>query len=579
MPYRIEDKIKFLSEASKILSSSLDYKATIAVVANLVVNNLSDFCLVDVIEGENMKRLAVGVSDGKHEGIVQKFFGFTPDPENKKAIYEAAKLGKPIIIRKATKQWLSTVSKIPEEKEIVSKLNLKSFIFAPLKSRGKIVGVMTLASNKDKFYYKQGDSIFIEELAGRIGLAIDNARLFSQTQEALKVRNAQSAMLRSIYKSALDFLAPQSLPQTYKIAVSEAIKIAQAEFGIIFLENNGILSRVYTNMKDPGYVEPRRDGYTYRSFKTGRTQLLTSDKKDRINPKLTALGIKSIVIIPLTYHNKAIGALTLLAKNDKHFTRDKLELLRVFCGLVSLAIEKTRLYKEAESTLKTRDLFISMAAHELRTPTTTIQGYTQMMKRKSEKGEPVPQKWVSILYGETVRLNNLLRELLRVEQVKTGQLKYTWKRNSLTEIIERVIGASSVTHPNHKVIFENKIRKGSDVILCDFDKIMQAVINLVNNAAKFSPSGTRIKISLFHRGSNIIIAVKDEGSGISKKDLPHVVEGFYKGEEHTKEGMGLGLFLTENIVQRHGGSINVKSQLGKGTVVEMIFPTNPSHII
>lgn len=189
MAYIIKDRIHFLYEASKILSSTLDYNITLAIVASLVVTNIADFCLIDITEGEEMKRLAARVADPKKQKLAEKFFNFPPDPRNKQAIYEAAEIGRPIIIKEATEKWLKTVSKIKEEREIVKKLKLKSFIFAPLRSRGKIVGVMTIASSQDGFYYTEEDSYFMEELASRIGIAVDNSKLFSEAQDALRTRD------------------------------------------------------------------------------------------------------------------------------------------------------------------------------------------------------------------------------------------------------------------------------------------------------------------------------------------------------------------------------------------------------
>lgn len=126
MPYLIKDRIQFLAETGQILSSFLDYYTTLANVAKLVVTNIADFCIIDINEKGEMKRVAVRVSNRKKQKIANEFFNFSPDPRNKMAIYEAAKLGRPIIIRQATKSWLRTVSRIPREREVVKNLELNS---------------------------------------------------------------------------------------------------------------------------------------------------------------------------------------------------------------------------------------------------------------------------------------------------------------------------------------------------------------------------------------------------------------------------------------------------------------------
>jgi len=187
--YVVRDKIQFLSEASKILSSTLDYNVTLVSVAKLVVEGIADFCIIDIAEGEKMERVVVRTSRKSDQRLANKMFNFQPDPKNKFAIYDAANTGSSILIEKVTKKWLKTISRIQEEQEIVEKLELKSFIFTPLISRGKIIGVLTVGSSRQGFSYTVDDVLFVDELAGRAALAVDNSRLFSEAQQAIQTRD------------------------------------------------------------------------------------------------------------------------------------------------------------------------------------------------------------------------------------------------------------------------------------------------------------------------------------------------------------------------------------------------------
>lgn len=189
MPYVVTDKIHFLSEASKILSSSLDYNVTLAIVAKLLVTNVADFCIIDILDGHKMNRLAVSVSDSSKKSLSQEMLHFLPNPKNKMAIYDAAKRRAPIIIKKATEKWLSSVSNIKGERDTIIELGLNSHIFVPLISRGDVIGVLTLASMDPTFSYEGEDAIFLEELATRIALAVDKARLYAEAQRALQTRD------------------------------------------------------------------------------------------------------------------------------------------------------------------------------------------------------------------------------------------------------------------------------------------------------------------------------------------------------------------------------------------------------
>ncbi len=189
MPYVVSDKILFLSEASKVLSSSLDYYVTLGTVAELIVTGVSDFCIIDIFDGRKMSRVAVRVADRKKQKLADKMYEFLPNPSNKEAIYDTAKNSKTVLIKKATPSWLKKVSKIKEERETVQKLGLNSHLFVPLISRGQTIGVLTTASMDPKFSYSENDLPFIEELANRAAAAVDKARLYLEAQKALRTRD------------------------------------------------------------------------------------------------------------------------------------------------------------------------------------------------------------------------------------------------------------------------------------------------------------------------------------------------------------------------------------------------------
>jgi len=189
MPYIVQDRVRFLLEAGRILSTTLDYNVTLVSIAKLLVEGVCDFCIIDILEKDGMNRVVVRSSKKSDQVLANKFFKFLPDPRNKEAIYAAAMTGLPILIQKVTPQWLRTVSQIEEERQSVKKLQLNSFIFAPLRSRGRVIGVITIASNKSDFSYSDEDVAFIDAIATRAALAVDNSKLYSEAQAALNSRD------------------------------------------------------------------------------------------------------------------------------------------------------------------------------------------------------------------------------------------------------------------------------------------------------------------------------------------------------------------------------------------------------
>jgi K+-sensing histidine kinase KdpD len=140
-------------------------------------------------------------------------------------------------------------------------------------------------------------------------------------------------------------------------------------------------------------------------------------------------------MVPLMNRGKSIGVMSIMSKK-KRFSEKHLEILAYFTPLASLAIRKAQLYEELDKALRTRDLFISMAAHELRTPVTTMYVYTQMLKKKSAKGQKLDSEWVDNLLYEMARLTKLIDELLQVNQIKTGNLRYEFEEVDVDHVIK-----------------------------------------------------------------------------------------------------------------------------------------------
>lgn len=374
-----------------------------------------------------------------------------------------------------------------------------------------------------------------------------------------------------IYKSSLKFLAPLTIEQTYKLIVEEAIKLVKAHYGSIFLFQEGELKRVYASEARLYQIKVRRKGTTYKTFKQRKAHVFDAKVLAKVHPEFKALGVESIISIPLTYRKQSLGVLSLQSDKKAHFTDKELNILKWFGSLATLAIRKTQLYDEVKRTLEARDLFISMAAHELRTPITTISGYSQLLYSKFA-GSNVPEaRWISDLTWETLRLTHLVNELLEVDHIKIGQFQYVFKECNLREIVRRAIADFRFTFPDYKVLIDDKLN-GVDTVIGDFNKLLQLTINLLDNAAKFSPSNSEIIIELKAKKPHLSLIIKDQGKGILKKDMPEIFEKFYRGSDHTREGMGLGLFLAKNIVKQHHGDIVVYSKEKKGTKVEVRLP-------
>ncbi len=227
-----------------------------------------------------------------------------------------------------------------------------------------------------------------------------------------------------------------------------------------------------------------------------------------------------------------------------------------------------------------RSGFIANVSHELRSPLTSMQGFAQGMLDGT-----IPQeehgKYLTIIHSETQRLTKLIRELLDLSQIESGNFPLHIKRFDINELIRRVLIRFLDKMEEKGIEIEVDFKEDYCYVDADADRMEQVVINLVDNAIKFTPGGGKITVWTHTASDTAMISVTDTGTGIPEEDIPYIFERFYKVDKsHTgKMGTGLGLAIVKKIMDQHNGSVSVRSQLGKGTsfVVELKASKNQAH--
>lgn len=222
---------------------------------------------------------------------------------------------------------------------------------------------------------------------------------------------------------------------------------------------------------------------------------------------------------------------------------------------------------------KMKNDFISTVSHEIRTPLTAIKGWGETLR--NVKSDPVLfDKGLDIIVSETTRLSVMVEELLDFSRMQTSSFKIINESFDINELLTSVY-----SFYKHKADEEDKTlvftceEDSENIITGDHDKIRQVLINIIDNAIKYTPQGGKIEIQLQKIQKYVKITVSDNGSGIPSADLPHIKEKFYKAD-NTVRGTGIGLAVADEIIKAHGGEINIESELSKGTTVEIILPFN-----
>jgi PAS domain S-box-containing protein len=231
-----------------------------------------------------------------------------------------------------------------------------------------------------------------------------------------------------------------------------------------------------------------------------------------------------------------------------------------------LAVVVMRDLTELKRLERMRDEFLSTAAHELKTPITSIKGYAQLLNRWAPGGhEPREGKAFQVLNRQSDRLNELVQELLEVSRLQLGRLNLRRQRFDLCELVDEVLERMRGVSAQHRLVFEHD---GPVTVDADWDRLDQVLSNLLDNAIKFSPDGGIIQVSVTTRDATAVVSVRDQGMGIPQERQGQLFERFYRAHEglaSDRGGMGIGLHLSEQLMQRHGGRLWFESEEGKGS--------------
>jgi signal transduction histidine kinase len=305
-------------------------------------------------------------------------------------------------------------------------------------------------------------------------------------------------------------------------------------------------------------------------------------RPDRSDPEhaetYRTAGAEAAIAAPITAGERRLGVLAVYAPRAPIFAEDDLVLGQLLADQAAVILESRALIDEAarvrarEEAVRLKDDFLSAAAHDLKTPLTTLLGQAQLLERRALRDPHAPADLEGIrrIIRESRRLNTLVLELLDAARLERGTLLGPREPVDLVAVAQEV--CERHTSARHPCVVE----AGGPVIgRWDPLRVSQVVENLVENGVKYSPDGGEVRIHVWQGNGDAGLSVSDRGIGIPQSDLPHVFERFHRGtnvDDRTFAGMGLGLFICRGIVEQHGGRIWAVSKPGQGSTFHVRLP-------
>jgi PAS domain S-box-containing protein len=283
------------------------------------------------------------------------------------------------------------------------------------------------------------------------------------------------------------------------------------------------------------------------------------------------LPVVSYLAVPvISPSGDVIGGLFFGHSQPRRFSADHEKLLAGIASQAAVAIDNAKLYEEIKTLNSRKDEFIGVAGHELRTPITTIKGYLQLLETQASEG--MIKDFTEKALRQVNKLNRLITDLLDITRIQAGKLEYNLVRCSLPDLVKESIETVWQIHTSH--VIESRLPDRDLLVIVDSAKIEQVLINFLTNAIKYSPGTNKVFLSVDVEGNRAIVSVRDLGIGIPKQHIPNIFRRYYRVNttQYVIGGLGIGLYISKEIIDRHNGTIWVESEEGRGSTFYFSLP-------
>lgn len=253
-----------------------------------------------------------------------------------------------------------------------------------------------------------------------------------------------------------------------------------------------------------------------------------------------------------------------LGDYDYRLTKQRDDELGDLCDTINYMVT------EIVAAEKMKNEFISTVSHELRTPLTAIKGWSETL-RNTENDEETMKKGLAVIEGETERLSGIVEQLLDFSRLQSGHIPMKFATVDLETELQEVVLLFTERARREQITLEFIEPPPIPLMTADGDRIRQVLVNVLDNALKYSNPGGKVRVEVANMSNTVQIVISDSGVGIDKEDLPHIKDKFYKANK-TRPGSGIGLALADEIVRQHGGRLDIDSEEGVGTTVTITLP-------
>ncbi|MBE0686306.1 MAG: GAF domain-containing protein [Anaerolineaceae bacterium] len=491
----------------------------------------------------------------------------------------------------------SLISKIPilinktdSEKKNFEEINtyyeipVKSLMIIPMILKNRVLGLIELVNRQDGMSFMLKDQELLSALASQAAIALENARLYRRTDQELAKRVEELSVMQRIDRELNTSL---DMKKAMEITLTWAIRQSGCNVGWIGLISE---SKIYL-MASSGY---NPELLTHLENKSSILEFLSDETESKsFNPiqievnEITQFHPNAFkqILLPIRRDEKIIALMMLENFDGKNLDENEMNFLARLCEHASIAIVNSQLYAEVKAANQAKSEFVSLVAHELKNPMTSIKGYTELLATGAVGSiTPAQANFLSTIRNNTDRMNTLVSDLNDLTKIEAGNMRMEPKALDLKEIMNELVRSTKKQLEEKQQTLNLLLDEELSKVWADPNRLLQILTNLISNAHKYTQKNGEISLivekSKDYWGSDpsrwvTHIMVCDNGLGISAEDQKMIFEKFFRSEDadvRASSGTGLGLNITRSLVEMQAGKIWFESQHKKGTTFHFTLP-------
>jgi GAF domain-containing protein/CheY-like chemotaxis protein len=575
---RRAQQLEAINEVGRAITSVLDLEAVLRQIVDTTKERFGHyFVSILLMEGERLvfeDGSTIGDSDRR---LARRSKAF--DLQGPGIVSDAARTGRPVLV--------NDVRDDPRYAPVPEIPNTLSELAVPIEVKGRVIGVLDVESDHP-FAYDQTDVVLLQSLASQAGVAIENARLFAETEAEARRR----ALISEVLQAASTSLDPEDLLHQAGETISRRLGTPSAVF--LWVPEEGALRPVAVHAADATDV-PLDEGMRvtcemnpvlFAAVEQRRSQVLERVAGHVSGPFAVLadrLRLRSDIYVPLISRERVLGVLALCrVEGQPPPSPDDVSFAEIIGANLSVVLENARLFQDAVRTAerlaevdRLKSQFLANMSHELRTPLNSIIGFSRVILKGIDGPlTDLQRQDLEAIYNSGQHLLGLINDILDISKIEAGKMELAFEMVDLEEVVRGVMATAVALVKDKPVELQQSIPADLPAVIGDNRRIRQVLLNLVSNAAKFTDEGF-IRVEVWADEEFVTVSVADSGIGIPPDKLPHIFEAFTQVDASPARkygGTGLGLTISKSFVELHGGRIWAESEVGQGSTFYFTLP-------